>query len=126
MPIDEPAMQDARGAANGRQAESDHRKRLLSGPGMCAGAAVSWGIAALAAVSVIADPQVAADFDSGMHTRNVAGAGWAAGICVLAGFLLLVGAVWRGPTRTRWISVLMLIGGIPLAWIAGFAFLLSR
>lgn len=107
--------------------KSDNHNHRFSGPAMCGWAALSWGLAALAAVSVIGDQRVGADFDSGTHTRDVAGAGWAAAFCALLGLLLLVAALWRGPSVTRWISVLMLLaGGIPLLWLTLFAFLLSR
>ena len=37
---------------------------------MCAAAALSWGLSVLAAFAVFKDPAVAADFDSGTHTRT--------------------------------------------------------
>jgi hypothetical protein len=71
-------------------------------------------------------PAVAEDLDSGTHIRDVAGTGWAAAVCGLLGLVLLLAAVWRGRSLTRWVSVLMLLlGGIPVLWLSGFAFLLS-
>jgi drug/metabolite transporter (DMT)-like permease len=89
MPIDDKAMQDAIANYNRRMAKYDSRNRALSGFVMCVGAALSWGLAATAAVSVLREPQVAADFDSGRHTRNVGGAGCATAVCAVIGLLLL-------------------------------------
>ncbi|MDT5144879.1 MAG: hypothetical protein QOI79_4246 [Mycobacterium sp.] len=120
-------MQDALDSYNSRLAKSHGRTRLYSGLAMCAGAALSWGLAALGAVSVLTDPKVGADFDSGTHTRNVAGIGSGAAICAIVGFLLLIGVVWRGPSFMRWIGVvILLLGGVPLLWTVCFAFALSR
>jgi hypothetical protein len=120
-------MQDALDSYNSRLAKSHGRTRLFSGLAMCAGAALSWGLAALGAVSVLTDPKVGADFDSGTHTRNVAGIGSGAAICATVGLLLLIGVVWRGPSLMRWIGVvILLLGGVPLLWAVCFAFALSR
>jgi hypothetical protein len=120
-------MQDALDRYNSQLAKFRSRIRLFKGLAMCAGAALSWGLAVLGAVSVLTDPKVGADFDSGTHTRNVAGVGSWAAICALVGFLLLFAVVWRGPSLMRWIGVVMLLlGGVPLLWTTYFAFALSR
>lgn len=104
-----------------------HRNRRLIGLGLCGSAATSWAVSAFAAGSVLQDPAVAADFDSGSHIRDAAGRGWTAAVCGLLGLVLLLAAIWRGPSLTRWIGALMvLLGGVPVLWLAGFAFLLSR
>jgi hypothetical protein len=123
---DDSAMQEALDDYNNRLAETAGRNRRLSGWGLCAGAATSWAVSALAAGSVLKDPAVAADLDSGTHVRDVAGIGWTSAVCGLLGLVLLLAAVWRGPSPTRLISILMLLlGGVPVLWLAGFAFLLS-
>jgi hypothetical protein len=127
VPIDDRDMQDALDSYNSRLAKSHSRTRLFSGLAMCAAAALSWGLAALGAVSVLTDPKVGADFDSGTHTRDVAGIGSGIAICALVGLLLLIGVVWRGPSLMRWIGVvILLLGGVPLLWAVCFAFALSR
>jgi hypothetical protein len=126
MADDDSGMPNTLGGNDKRLAHPRNKNRRFSGPTMCAWAALCWGLAGLAALSVIGDQRVAADFDSGTHTRDVAGAGWVAAICAVLGFLLLMAAVWRGPSTTRWISVLLLVfGGVPLLGMAYFAFLLS-
>jgi hypothetical protein len=126
VPTDDSAMQEALDDYNNRLAESHDRNRRLSGWGLCAGAAACWAVSALAAGSVLKDPAVAADLDSGSHTRDAAGIGWASAVCGVLGLVLLLAAVWRGPSLTRWVSVLMLLlGGVPVLWLAAFAFLLS-
>jgi hypothetical protein len=103
---DDSALQEALDDYNNRLADTHDRKRRLSGWGLCAGAATSWAVSALAAGSVLKDPAVAADLDSGTHVRDVAGAGWTSAVCALLGMMLL-------------------LGGVPVLWLAGFAFLLS-
>ena len=120
-------MQDALDDYNNRLATTQDRNRRLIGQGMCAGAAMSWAVSALAAGSVLKDPAVAADLDSGTHVNDAAGPGWLAAVCALLGLLLLLVAIWRGPSLTRWIGVLMLlVGAVPVLWLAAFAFILSR
>jgi hypothetical protein len=124
---DDSALQDALNDYNHRLAQTHDRNRRLIGWGMCAGAAMSWGVSALTAGSVLNDPAVAADFDSGTHDRDVAGTGWTAAIFALLGLLLLITAILRGPSLTRWIGILMLLlGGIPVLSMAAFVFILSR
>ncbi len=119
-------MQKALDDHNTRLANIDERNRRLGGWGLCAGAATSWAISALAAGSVLKDPAVAADLESGTHVRDVTGTGWTSAVCALLGLVLLLAALWRGPALTRWVSVLMLLlGVVPVLWLAGFAFLLS-
>jgi hypothetical protein len=123
---DDSAMQEALDDYNNRLAKTHDRHRRLIGWGLCAGATMSWAVSALAAGSVLKDPAVAADLDSGTHIRDVAGTGWTAGVCALLGLVLLLAAIWRGPSLTRWVGVLiLLLGGVPMLWLAGFAFLLS-
>jgi hypothetical protein len=123
---DDSAMQEALDDYNNRLAKTHDRNRRLSGWGLCAGAAMSWAVSALAAGSVLKDPAVAADLDAGTHIRDVAGTGWTSAVCGLLGLVLLLAAVWRGPALTRWVGVLMLLlGGVPVLWLAAFAFLLS-
>jgi hypothetical protein len=120
-------MQEALDDYNNRLAKTHARNRRLIGWGLCAGAATSWAVSAFAAGSLLTDPAVAADLDSGTHNRNVAGAGWTSAVCGVLGLVLLLVAVWRGPSLTRWVSVLMLLlGGVPVLWLAVFTFLLSR
>jgi hypothetical protein len=119
-------MQEALDDYNNRLAKTHDRNRRMSGWGLCAGAATSWAVSAVAAGSVLKDPAVAADLDSGTHIRDVAGTGWTSAVCGLLGLVLLLAAVWRGPSLTRWVAVLMLLlGVVPVLWLAGFAFLLS-
>lgn len=123
---DDSAMQEALDDYHNRLAKVHDRNRRLIGFGLCAGAATSWSVSAVAAGSILKDPAVAADFDSGTHIRDVAGTGWTSAICALLGLVLLVAAVWRGPSLTRWISVLMLLlGAVPVFWLAAFTFILS-
>jgi hypothetical protein len=70
MPNEDSAMQDALDEYSQRLANSRDRARLFIGLAMCAGAALSWGLSVLAAFTVFKDPAVAADFDSGTHTRT--------------------------------------------------------
>jgi hypothetical protein len=119
-------MPEALGDYNNRLTRTRDRNRRLSARGLGAASAMSWLVSALAAVSVLTDPAVAADLDSGTHSRDVAGLGWTSAVCGLLGLMLLLAAVWRGRSVTRWVSVLMLlVGGVPVLWLAGFAFLLS-
>jgi hypothetical protein len=123
---DDSAMQEALDDYNNRLANTHERNRRMSGWGLCAGAATSWAVSAAAAGSVLKDPAVAADLDSGTHIRDVAGTGWTSAVCGLLGLVLLLAAVWRGPSLTRWVGVLMLLlGAVPVLWLAAFAFLLS-
>lgn len=126
MPTDDPAMQNALEDYNNQLAKSRDRNRRLSGLAICAAAAISWGIAAFAALSVLTDPKLGADFDSGTHTRDIAGAGWTAAGCAVLGVVLLIVAVWRGPKLIRWIGSLMLLAGVPLLWLTSFVFFLSQ
>ncbi len=120
-------MHDALADYNSRLADSRDRNRRLIGLGLCTGAATGWAVSALAAGSVLQDPAVAADFDSGSHIRDAAGRGWTAAVFAVLGLSLLLAAIWRGPSLTRWIGLLMLLlGGVPVLWLAAFAFLLSR
>jgi hypothetical protein len=120
-------MADALAEYQHRLAVTEDRNRRLIGLGLCAGAAMSWAVSAFAAGSVLTDPVVAADFDSGSHLRDAVARGWTAAVCGLIGLLLLLTAIWRGPSLTRWIGVLMLLlGGVPVLWLATFVFLLSR
>jgi hypothetical protein len=124
---DDSEMADALADYQHRLTITGDRNRRLIGLGLCAGAATSWAVSAFAAGSVLTDPAVAADFDSGSHLRDAVGRGWTAAVCGLIGLLLLLTAIWRGPSLTRWIGVLMLLlGGVPVLWLAAFVFLLSR
>jgi hypothetical protein len=119
-------MQEALDDYNNRLANTHDRNRRVSGWGLCAGAATSWAISVFAAWSVLKDPAVAADLDSGTHIRDVSGTGWTSAACGLLGLVLLLAAVWRGPSLTRWVGVLiLLLGSVPVLWLAAFAFLLS-
>jgi hypothetical protein len=60
VPIDDRGMQDALDRYNSQLAKSRSRIRLFKGLAMCAGAALSWGLAVLGAVSVLTDPKVGA------------------------------------------------------------------
>jgi hypothetical protein len=123
---DDSAIQEALDDYNNRLAKTHDRNRRLVGWGLCAGAATSWAVSAFAAGSVLKDPAVAADLDSGTHIRDAAGTGWTSAVCGLLGLVLLLAAVWRGPSLTRWVSILMLLlGVVPVLWLAAFAFLLS-
>lgn len=127
MPNEDSAMQDALDEYNQRLANSRDRARLFIGLAMCAGAALSWGLSVLAAFTVFKDPAVAADFDSGTHTNGAAWEGCAAVIFALVGLALLIAGIWRSPSRMRWVGlVILLLGGVPLAFITFFAFALSR
>ncbi len=126
MSTDDSAIQEALDDYNNRLTNTHDRNRRLSGWGLCAGAVTSWAVSAVAALSVLNDPAVAADLDGGTHVRNVAGSGWTSAVCGLLGLVLLLAAVWRGPSLIRWVGVLMLLlGGVPVLWLAVFAFLLS-
>jgi hypothetical protein len=127
MPSEDSAIQNALDDYNNRLAKSHNRIRRFSGRVMWVGAALSWGLAVLAAFLVFQDPAVAADLDGGTHTRNVAWDGRAAAGLALLGLFLLIAGIWRSPSRVRWFGLaILLLGGVPLLWIASFAFLLSQ
>jgi hypothetical protein len=127
MPAEDSAIENALDDYNNRLAKSHSRIRLFSGRVMWVGAALSWGLSILAAFLVFKDPAVAADLDGGTRTRNVAWDGRAAAVFALLGLLLLTAGIWRRPSRMRWFGLaILLLGGVPLLWIASFAFLLSQ
>jgi hypothetical protein len=78
MPTEDSAIQNALDDYNNRLAKSHNRIRRFSGRVMWVGAALSWGLAILAAFLVFKEPAVAADLDGGTRTRNVAWDGRAA------------------------------------------------
>jgi hypothetical protein len=124
---DDAEMRRALADYNDRLADARDRTRRLIGLSLCIGAILSWGVSAFAAGSVLSDPAVAADLDSGSHLRDAMGRGWTAAVCGLIGVVLLLAAIWRGPSLIRWVSVLLvLLGAVPVLWLAGFAFLLSQ
>jgi len=127
MPTDDPSMRDALNEYNDRLAKSRNRIRLFTGLVIWPAAVLSCVLSVLAAFAVFQDPAVAADLDSGTHTRDVAWAGRAAAFFALLGVVLLSVGIWRGPKRTRWAGFgMLLLGGVPLLWMSFFAFAFSQ
>ena len=126
MPTDDAEMRAAIDQYNRRQTLSDNNSRVLTGIGLCFVATLSWAVSLWACYSVLKDPAVAADFDSGTHDRDVTGRAWTAGLAGLAGLSMVVAATWRGPSTVRWVGVLMLLGGAVVLSIVAFTFLLAQ
>jgi hypothetical protein len=127
VPTDDSEMRDALADYNARVAGTADRTRRLVGLGLCAGAVASWAISIFAALTVLTDPAVTSDLEAGTHISHVAGIGWTSAVCGVLGLLVLVAALWRGPSLIRWIGgLILLLGGVPVLWLATFTFLLSR
>jgi hypothetical protein len=127
MPTDDSAMRDALNEYNDRVAKSRNRIRLFAGLVIWPAAVLSCVLSVLAAFAVFKDPAVAADLDSGTHTRDVAWTGRAAALFALLGVVLISVAIWQGPKRTRWAGFgMLLLGGVPLLGMSYFALALSQ
>jgi hypothetical protein len=127
MPTDDSEMRNALNEYNDRLAKSRNRIRLFAALVIWPAAVLSCVLSVLAAFAVFKDPAVAADLDSGTHTRDVAWAGRAAALFALLGVALISVGIWRGPTRTRWAGFgMLLLGGVPLLGMSYFAFALAQ
>lgn len=80
-------------------------------------AAIGW--------SILTDPAVAGDFDSGMHTAHTGGVGVLAFLFAVVGAATALAAIWRGPLLARLTACGLLLLAVPLVPVCGFVAMLS-
>jgi hypothetical protein len=89
-------------------------------------AALCYLVSATASLAIFKDPAIAADFDGGTHTADMAGVGILAAVSAVLGGAAVIGALWYGPGGPRFAGALLVLIGLPVSWAALFTLVLSQ
>jgi hypothetical protein len=83
-------------------------------------------VSAAASLAIFKDPAIAADFDGGTNTANMAVVGILAAVTAAIGGISVICALWVGPRGPRVAGALLVVIGLPVSWAALFALALSQ
>jgi hypothetical protein len=96
------------------------------GVACCLIAGLCYLVSAAASLAIFKDPAIAADFDGGTDTANMAFVGFLAAVTAAIGGISVIGTLWVGPRGPRVAAAVLIVIGLPVSWAALFALALSQ